>query len=116
MTNILSFDDAPSISEYAIPAMQYVVGAGLINGKTATTLNPADNTTRAEIAVILDRLNKYNIRMEEIRKTTVDYTRDFTSFTYQPETDDVVTELLKTVDRCPYGTAGSSLSQYRHRD
>ena len=26
-----------------------------INGKTATTLNPADNTTRAEIAVILHR-------------------------------------------------------------
>ena len=50
--------------------------------------------------------------MEEIRKNTVDYTRDFTSFTYQPEaTDDAVTELLKTIDRCPYGTAGSSLSQ-----
>ncbi|MBR5308818.1 MAG: SH3 domain-containing protein [Clostridia bacterium] len=111
-TNILSYDDATDVSEYAIPAMQYVTGAGLINGKTATTLNPKDNTTRAEIAVILDRLNKYNIRMEEIRKTTVDYTRDFTSFTYQPESaDDAVTEHLKAVDRCSYGTAGSSLSQ-----
>ena len=54
-TNILSYDDAFNISEYAIPAMQYVIGAGIINGKTSTTVNPKDNATRAEIAVILHR-------------------------------------------------------------
>ena len=54
-TNILSYDDAFDISEYAIPAMQYVVGAGIINGKTISTLNSKDNATRAEIAVILHR-------------------------------------------------------------
>lgn len=54
-TNILSYDDALDISEYAIPAMQYVIGAGIINGKTASTVNPEDNATRAEIAVILHR-------------------------------------------------------------
>lgn len=54
-TNILSYDDAFEISEYAIPAIQYVAGAGIINGKTASTINPKDNTTRAEIAVILQR-------------------------------------------------------------
>ena len=35
--------------------MQYAVGSGLINGKTNLTLNPKDNATRAEIAVILQR-------------------------------------------------------------
>ena len=35
--------------------MQYVVGAGIISGKSISTLNPKDNTTRAEIAVILER-------------------------------------------------------------
>ena len=54
-TNILSYDDAFDISEYAIPAMQYVIGAGIINGKTSSTVNPEDNATRAEIAVILHR-------------------------------------------------------------
>ena len=54
-TNILSYDDAFNISKYAIPAMQYVIGAGIINGKTSTTVNPKDNATRAEIAVILHR-------------------------------------------------------------
>jgi len=54
-TNILSYDDTFDISEYAIPAMQYAVGSGIISGKTISTLNPKDNTTRAEIAVILER-------------------------------------------------------------
>ena len=54
-TNILSYDDASDISEYAISAMQYTIGAGIIGGKTISTVNPKDNATRAEIAVILYR-------------------------------------------------------------
>ena len=54
-TNILSYDDAFEISEYTIPAMQYVIGAGIICGKTKSTVNPKDNATRAEIAVIFQR-------------------------------------------------------------
>lgn len=54
-TNILSYDDASDVSEYAISAMQYAVGSGLITGKTDSTLNPKDNATRAEIATILKR-------------------------------------------------------------
>ena len=54
-TNILSYTDVAEISEYAIPAMQYAVGSGLMNGRTETTLNPQNDTTRAEIAVILYR-------------------------------------------------------------
>ena len=110
-TNILSYDDASDVSEYAISAMQFVVGAGIMNGKTESTLNPGDNTTRAEVAVMLERFISYNIRMEELRRNTVDYTKDFTDFMYQPENEDEVVELLKTIDRCSYGTAGSSLSQ-----
>ena len=59
-TNILSYDDVFDISEYAIPAMQYAVGAGIIAGKSISTLNPKDNTTRAEIAVILERFLEKN--------------------------------------------------------
>ena len=53
--DILSFDDFADISEYAIPAMQYAAGAGLINGKSKSTLNPKDGATRAEAAAILQR-------------------------------------------------------------
>lgn len=59
-TNILSYDDAFDISEYAIPAIQYVVGSGIMNGKTQSTINPRDNTTRAEIAVLLFRYIEKN--------------------------------------------------------
>ncbi len=54
-TNILSYTDAAETSEYAISAMQYAVGSGLMKGRTETTLNPKANTTRAEIAAILHR-------------------------------------------------------------
>lgn len=54
-TNILSYNDAESISEYAIGAIQYTVSSGLIKGKTESTLNPKDTATRAEMAVIIKR-------------------------------------------------------------
>ncbi len=54
-TNILSYSDFDSISEYAVPPMQYAVGAGLMKGKTENTINPKDNSTRAELAAVLRR-------------------------------------------------------------
>ena len=51
----LHFTDANEISEYAVSAINWAVGTGLINGKSATTLNPKDNATRAEIAAIFQR-------------------------------------------------------------
>lgn len=59
-TNILSYEDAESISEYAMSSMKYVVGSGLIKGKSASTLNPKDYATRAEIASILHRFIENN--------------------------------------------------------
>lgn len=59
-TNILSYTDAEEISEYAVEAMCYAVGSGLLKGKTESTLNPGDNATRAELATIIQRfLNMY---------------------------------------------------------
>jgi hypothetical protein len=54
-TNILSYADAQNVSQWAIPAMQWAVGSGLITGRTASTLNPTDNASRAEIATIMMR-------------------------------------------------------------
>ena len=52
-TNLLSYTDFESLSEYAIPAMQWAVGAGLISGTSASTLSPQGNASRAQVAVIL---------------------------------------------------------------
>ena len=61
-TNILSYDDVDKVSEYAIAPVQWAVGSGLVKGKTASTLNPEDNATRAEIAVILHRFIEANTK------------------------------------------------------
>jgi len=58
-TNILSYDDAFSVSEYAIPAMQWACGSGIINGVTPSTLQPKANATRAVVATILMRFCNY---------------------------------------------------------
>ncbi len=56
----LHFVDSNEISEYAVSAMNWAVGCGLINGKTENTVNPKDFATRAEIAVILHRFIEAN--------------------------------------------------------
>ncbi len=54
-TNILSYDDAFDISEYAIPAIQWACGTGIINGTSDSELSPAATATRAQVAAILMR-------------------------------------------------------------
>lgn len=54
-TNILSYSDASEISEYAIPALCWTVGAKILSGKTSSELCPTDTSTRAEIAAIIVR-------------------------------------------------------------
>ena len=55
-TNILSYTDAENISEYAVEAICYAVGSGLMKGDSETTLNPSGTATRAETATIIMRL------------------------------------------------------------
>ena len=54
-TNILSYEDFSDLSEYAIPAMQWACGTGIVNGTSESTLEPQGNATRAQIAAILMR-------------------------------------------------------------
>ena len=52
-----SFTDAASVSAYAAEAMQWAVGAQVMNGRTATTLEPQGIATRAEVAQLLVNFN-----------------------------------------------------------
>ena len=53
--DLRAYNDAGSISAWALEALQWANGAGLISGRTNTLLAPAGSTTRAETAVILVR-------------------------------------------------------------
>ena len=53
-TNLLSYADASSVSGYAMEAMQWACGAGIIGGKDGL-LAPAGSATRAEVATMLMR-------------------------------------------------------------
>ena len=54
-TNILSYNDATSVAEYAVSALQWAVGAGVIQGKEGNILEPVGTATRAQVATILMR-------------------------------------------------------------
>ena len=68
-TNILSYDDFDSISEWAIPAIQWAAGADVMKGRTDSTINPSENITRAEIAQMLvnymGAVEKYKVEMNK---------------------------------------------------
>ena len=49
------FDDAASVSEWAVSGVNWAWENGILNGKTDTTLAPRDNATRAEVAAMLMR-------------------------------------------------------------
>ena len=51
-TNILSYEDAFTIGEYAIPAMQWACGAELMNGSNGNLL-PREHASRAQTAKII---------------------------------------------------------------
>ena len=52
--NLISFEDHASVSGYAVPAMQWAVGQGFING-TDGKLLPTGTATRCQFAAILNR-------------------------------------------------------------
>lgn len=59
-TNILSYDDAFDVAEYAIPAMQWACGSGMVQGMNdpdgeGMILDPESKGTRAQIATMLMR-------------------------------------------------------------
>ncbi len=54
-TNILSYTDFDEIGEYAVPALQWACGEGIISGRGEGVLDPRGTATRAEAAAMLQR-------------------------------------------------------------
>lgn len=57
--DLSSFTDTSQISSWAKDAVSWAVGAGLINGRTSTTIVPYGESTRAEVATLLCRYLEY---------------------------------------------------------
>lgn len=55
-TNILSYNDAFDVSDYAYPALQWACGAGIMEGNNGN-LMPLGHTTRAQAATMLMRFD-----------------------------------------------------------
>lgn len=60
-TNILSYTDAASVGEWAIPSMQWACGTGLMSDSD-NKLMPLDQATRAQFAAVLIRLNELLVK------------------------------------------------------
>jgi hypothetical protein len=59
---LTGFIDGGSTSDWAVEAMQWAVGSGLIRGKGNNLLDPTGPATRAEVAAILERLIEGNAK------------------------------------------------------
>ncbi|MCQ4086179.1 S-layer homology domain-containing protein [Saccharibacillus sp. JS10] len=61
--SLSTFRDASSVGNWARNNLSLAINAGLIQGKSSTTLSPKSSTTRAEAAAVLsrliDRMNNY---------------------------------------------------------
>ena len=53
--DLSAYADAGDVSEWAIPAMQWACGAGIINGDGEGSLAPQGEATRAQVAAMLMR-------------------------------------------------------------
>jgi len=54
-SNLAKYTDKPEIQSEYLGAVQWAVGNGIINGRTATTIVPAGTASRAEVVTMLDR-------------------------------------------------------------
>ena len=51
--NLTGFADGDQVSSWAMSAMNWAVGQGIMNGKGNNTLDPQGTATRAEVAKML---------------------------------------------------------------
>ncbi|MBQ9045231.1 MAG: S-layer homology domain-containing protein, partial [Oscillospiraceae bacterium] len=59
--DLSAYKDAASVSTYAVDAMVWAAQNGVITGRTANTLVPKGEATRAELATILHRFDEMDL-------------------------------------------------------
>lgn len=56
--DLTAFIDGDSVSDWAVEAMGWAVGQGIMTGKSGKRLDPQGTATRAEVAAVLQRFLK----------------------------------------------------------
>ena len=56
LTLLAGYSDGASVSSYADDSIAACVSAGLVSGRPGNTIAPRENITRAEVAVVMERL------------------------------------------------------------
>lgn len=92
--DISSYSDYDQVGSYAMSAMEWANGTGLITGTSASTLSPKGNATRAQVAVILYRF------CEEVIKSASEEEKAYTvTFMLNDEdTDQYITQKVREGD------------------
>ena len=54
-TVITVYPDAGTVSVYAVPAVKWAIGTGVIQGYTDNTIKPHGNASRAHAALMIQR-------------------------------------------------------------
>ena len=57
--HLSGYPDGAAVSSYAVQAMNWAVGRGIISGMSDGTLNPGGLSNRAQLAVILYRFHQF---------------------------------------------------------
>ena len=57
-TNILSYEDVFTVSDYAIPAFQWTCGSGIMSGNTISTLAPKNALNESQLEEVLFRYSE----------------------------------------------------------
>ena len=52
----MDFNDSLDVADYAVHAVEKLSGAGIIKGMEDNTFAPNENVTRAQAAVIIERI------------------------------------------------------------
>ncbi|MCD8256255.1 MAG: S-layer homology domain-containing protein, partial [Oscillospiraceae bacterium] len=70
--NLGTFSDEADISDWAIAAVNWAVGEGIVEGMTSNRFNPATLTTRAHVATLLHRYLDEDARVSNAADTGTD--------------------------------------------
>ena len=57
-TNILSYEDVFTVSDYAIPALEWTCGSGIMSGNTISTLAPKNAVNESQLEEALFRYSE----------------------------------------------------------
>lgn len=96
-SNLNAFSDRKDLSRYAVAPAKWAVAAGLLSGRTASTLEPKGEATRAELAAFLYKLVEHVLKDESV---------------LHPETANVPVLIFHSITKEPENTSSITADEF----